>query len=62
MTYAEAHALNAQGRLTRKVMTEQGWYIPTAPESRVLVVPESLPAPLILPEAKPRKTRKGKAA
>jgi hypothetical protein len=29
MTYSEAAALNAKGELTRKVMTEQGWYVPT---------------------------------
>lgn len=58
MTMAQARELNAQGKLTRKVMTEDGWYIPDP--SRV-VSPEP-PAPLVLPPAKPRKERKTKGA
>lgn len=58
MTMAQARELNAQGELTRKVMTEDGWYIPDP--SRVVV--SEPPAPLVLPPAKPRKARKTKGA
>jgi len=30
MTYAKAQALDAEGKLGRKVLTEQGWYIPNS--------------------------------
>ena len=42
MKYEEAVRLNAEGKLTRKVLTERGWYIPSPPE----VLPE---APLEIP-------------
>jgi hypothetical protein len=29
MKYAEAVRLNAEGKLRHKVLTEQGWYVPT---------------------------------
>ena len=58
MTMAQARELNAQGKLTRKVMTEEGWYIPDP--GRVVV--SDPPVPLILPPAKPRKTAKRKGA
>jgi hypothetical protein len=56
MTMAQARELNAQGRLTRKVMTEEGWYIP---DPGRVVTP---PAPLLLPPVKPRAARKSKGA
>jgi hypothetical protein len=28
MTYAEAQAADAEGKLTRRVLTEKGWYVP----------------------------------
>jgi hypothetical protein len=33
MKYAEAVRLNAEGKLTHKVLTEQGWYVPTQREA-----------------------------
>lgn len=58
MTLAQARELNAQGRLVRKVMTEEGWYIPDP--SRVVAI--ATPAPLLLPPVKPRAVRKSKGA
>jgi hypothetical protein len=37
MKYAEAAKLNAEGKLTHKVLTEKGWYVPTA---RVIPAPK----------------------
>lgn len=56
MRLSEARALDDQGKLARKVLTEEGWYIPrytaaTAP------LPDAAPPPRILP---PRRTRKTK--
>lgn len=56
MTVAQARDLNSKGLLTRKVMTEEGWYLPAPPAAG------SLPPPLMLPPIKPRKTRKAKGA
>jgi hypothetical protein len=60
MKISEARALDAQGKLKRKVLTEEGWYLPrytpeTAPEREA-------PPPRILPPAKPRRTAAKKAA
>jgi hypothetical protein len=60
MTTAQARELNAQGKLNRKVMTEEGWYIPT-PRSSVSP-PIDPPAPRILPPTRSRKPRKAKGA
>jgi len=61
MKISEARALDAQGKLKRKVLTEEGWYLPrytpeTAPER------DTPPPPRILPPAKPRRTAAKKAA
>ena len=56
MKIKEARALDEQGKLARKVLTEEGWYIPrytaaTAPSAN------TTPPPLILPPKRTRKTK-----
>lgn len=69
MSIAKARELNAKGQLTRKVMTEEGWYIPSPPVESVepvavpvsaIALPGDLPPPKVLPPLKVRKTRKAK--
>lgn len=50
MKLAEARALDEQGKLRRKVLTEEGWYIPRQP-------PVVSPPPLILPPERKRKKK-----
>lgn len=47
MKYEEAVRLNADGKLTRKVLTERGWYIPSPPEVPPDAPPDIPPAPLM---------------
>lgn len=58
MKLAEARAMDEQGKLARKVLTEEGWYIPrytaaTAP----LPSAAASPPPRILPPKRTRKTK-----
>ncbi|MBM5813107.1 MAG: hypothetical protein FJ191_14310 [Gammaproteobacteria bacterium] len=58
MRLDEARTLDAQGKLKRKVLTEQGWYLPRYTESTAPdTVAGSPPPPLILPPRRGRKTK-----
>ena len=57
MKLAEARALDDQGKLARKVLTEEGWYIPRYTAATAPSPDTAAPPPRILP---PRRTRKTK--
>ena len=54
MKVSEARALDEQGKLSRKVLTDQGWYIP---QYTPATAPIASPEPRILPPIRPRKQR-----
>lgn len=58
MKLSDARALDDQGKLARKVLTEEGWYIPRyTAETAPLQAPAAPPPPLILPPKRTRKTK-----
>lgn len=56
MKLAEARALDEQGKLARKVLTEEGWYIPRYTAATAPSV-NTTPPPRILPPKRTRKTK-----
>ena len=61
MKIEEARALDAQGKLKRKVLTEQGWYLPRyTAQTAPLPTPDAPPRPLILPPRRGRSKPKEK--
>lgn len=58
MKIAEARALDEQGKLARKVLTEEGWYLPRYTAATAPVPsPDAPPKALILPPRRGRKTK-----
>lgn len=60
MKLEDAIRLNAEGKLDRKVLTEQGWYTPSGRSEAVPEAPvgDGPPPPRFLPPVKKRKPRK----
>lgn len=59
MKLAEAQKLDAEGKLQRKVLTEQGWYAPRLKESPLTAQASSEPAVFRRRPGRPRKNDKG---
>ena len=57
MRLAEARVLDAQGKLARKVLTEEGWYIPRYTAATAPLPASMPPPPRILPPKRTRKTK-----